>query len=155
MKKKYLLLLLIIPVILLSGCDNKTVEKTTICKKTLPYSDTQVDWKNEIEIKEVSGAIDDITVREIITVDPSVNEDRIKSFRDKVQVECTGGIGEKFDSCKLEEKDRVFTLVLKTKKLDILDSAVTSPNEQALNPAATGNEVIEYLQNMKYTCEEA
>ncbi len=154
MKKKYLLLLLIIPVVLLSGC-NKTVEKTTICKKTLPYNDTQIDWKNEIEIKEVSGAVEDITVREIITVDPSVNEERIVSFRDKVQVECTGGIGEKFDSCNLEEKDRVFTLVLKTKKLDILDSAITSSNEQALNPAATGKEVIEYLQNMKYTCEEA
>ncbi len=153
MKKKYLLLL-IIPILLFSGCKSD-VEKTTICKKTLPYTDTQIDWKNEIEIKTISGIVDDITVREIITVDPSVDEERIASFRDKVQVECTGGIGEKFDSCKLEEKDKVFTLILKTKKLDILDSAISSSNEQALDPSSTGNEVIEYLQNMKYTCEEA
>ena len=80
MKKKYLLLL-IIPILLFSGCKSD-VEKTTICKKTLPYTDTQIDWKNEIEIKTISGIVDDITVREIITVDPSVDEERIASFRD-------------------------------------------------------------------------
>lgn len=153
MKKKYLLLLLIIP-ILFSGC-NKEVKKTTICKKTLEYADTQIDWKHEIEIKSISNVVDDITIREIITVDPSVDAERITSFRNKVQLECTGGIGEKFDSCNLEEKDNVFTLVLKTKKLDILDSAVSSTQEQSLDSSSDSNKVIEYLQSMKYTCEEA
>ena len=153
MKNKYLLVLLLIPIFLIACTNKKQIE--FVCKKTMNYSDSQIDWKNEIDIKYSSdNEVDNIIIREIITVDQSVANERIDAFRNKIELECTGELGEKFDSCELSQDENVFTITLKTKKLDILDSAIASSENQNVDSNSSISKLVKYLKELNYTCEE-
>ena len=153
MKNKYLLVLLLIPIFLIACTNKKQIE--FVCKKTMNYSDSQIDWKNEIDIKYSSdNEVDNIIIREIITVDQSVTNERIDAFRNKIELECTGELGEKFDSCELSQDENVFTITLKTKKLDILDSAIASSENQNVDSNSSISKLVKYLKELNYTCEE-
>ena len=153
MKNKYLLVLLLIPIFLIACANKKQIE--FVCKKTMDYSDSQIDWKNEIDIKYSSdNEVDNIIIREIITVDQSVTNERIDAFRNKIELECTGELGEKFDSCELSQDENVFTITLKTKKLDILDSAIASSENQNVDSNSSISKLVKYLKELNYTCEE-
>ena len=153
MKKKYLLVLLLIPIFLVACTNKKQIE--FVCKKTMNYSDSQIDWRNEIDIKYSSdNEVDNIIIKEIITVDQSVAQERIDAFKNKIELECTGELGEKFDSCELKQDDNVFTITLNTKKLDILDSAIASSENQNVDSNSSISKLVKYLKELNYTCEE-
>ena len=154
MKKKYLLVLLLIPIFLV-GCTTGKKQIEFVCKKTMNYSDSQIDWRNEIDIKYSSdNEVDNIIIREIITVDQSVAQERIDAFKNKIELECTGELGEKFDSCELSQDENVFTITLNTKKLDILDSAIASSENQNVDSNSSISKLVKYLKELNYTCEE-
>ena len=156
MKRKYVFFLLLIVPMFLFGCDNKnTTSKSMVCKKTMPYNDTQIKWNNEINIKYANETIDNIEIKEIITVDPSVGEERIASFKNLIELECTGDLGRKFDSCNLTSEGNVFTITMTTKKIDVLDSAVSSSVDGNALDNGSVETLKDYLQKLEYTCEGA
>ena len=156
MKRKYVFFLLLIVPMFLFGCDNKnTTSKSVVCKKTMPYNDTQIKWNNEINIQYKDETIENIEIKEIITVDPSVDEDRIASFKNMIELECTGDLGRKFDSCNLTGEGNVFTITMTTKKIEVLDSAISSSQDGANLDGSSIETLKDYLKKLEYTCERA
>ena len=154
MNKKVLLTLAIITSFILVGC-SKTNEHELVCKKDLNYSDNNITWVNEVNIKyDNNDDIINTTVKEFITVDSSISEERRESFKNGIEKECTSEIGRKFDNCTIDVGTDRFVITFNTKKLDVLNSVITTSEDQTLDTNGNKNTVKDYLIKKGYACEE-
>ena len=155
MNKKIVLAVLLVLPVLLFGCTNKMKEKEVICKKDLKYQDNGITWINEVSLKyDVNDEVTNATIKEFITVNSSISEERRASFKDQVEKECTSELGSKFDSCTIETLQDQFTITFSTNKLDVLNSAIASSDNQTLDTDSKKDGVTKYLVNNGYVCEE-
>ena len=154
MNKKALLIFTIITSFVLFGC-SKEKEHELVCKKDLNYQDNNITWVNEVSVKyDNNDDIINTTVKEFITVDSSISDERRESFKTGIEKECTSEIGRKFDSCNIETGDNTFVITFNTKKLDVFNSVITTNEDQTLDTNGNKNTVKDYLTKKGYVCEE-
>ncbi len=154
MNKKVLIGVLLCLPLMFFGC-TKTKEKEMVCKKDLNYQDSNITWINEVSVKyDNNDEIVNTTVKEFITVDPSITDERREAFKTGIEKECSSEMGTKFDSCTLDSSTDRFVITFETNKLEVLDSAISKSDEQNIDTDSKINGVKTYLEKKGYVCEE-
>jgi hypothetical protein len=153
MKKRLIAICLLLLLVIVSGCEKKT-PKTMKCTRKEPFEDTQIDWKNELELKfDLDENLDKASIKHVITLDPSVTETRKKEFKESIYRECSDEPGNKFNLCDVKEENNVYTVKLETDNLVLLDSAISTNNEQSIEVNSNIEKIKTVLEEKNYKCE--
>ena len=154
MKKRYILAILFVAILCLTGCENNE-EKVLTCSKKEPFDDTQIEWVNNITLTfTTNDRLDNAVVKHVITLDPSVSDDRRQEFEDGIYKECSDEPGNKFDLCDIKKDSNSYTVILKTKDLILLDSAISTNEEQNIDTNSDFNQMKDILEDKGYTCTQ-
>lgn len=154
MKKRYLLIIFFVAILCLTGCESNK-EKVLTCSKKEPFADTQIEWVNDLTLTfNTNEKLDNAVVKHVITLDPSVTDQRRQEFEDGIYKECSDEPGSKFDLCDIKKDSNSYTVILKTKDLLLLDSAISTNEEQNIDTNSDLEQMKNILEEKGYTCTQ-
>ncbi len=146
MKKIYLILLMLVTILLLTGCDENS--KTLKYTRKEPFDDKYVNLNTDLEL-DFDGNNEFKEARVILSfaISSDISDQRKEEFKESIYKECSDEPGINFDYCDIVEENNKYYVKLTTKELALLDSAISTDNANDFNEDLSINDIKNILSS--------